>query len=138
MNRWSSASAREREGCHTHLKALFDAVLEIHDCTWVCGKRGMVEQNELHRRGLSKLTWPNSKHNTPDGGYSRAADVAPWNPKTRSINWNNREEFVYFAGIVKGVAEQLGVTIRWGGDWNSDNDLRDQTFFDLGHFELHE
>ena len=43
-----------------------------------------------------------------------------------------------FAGYVQGVAEQLGIKIRWGGDWDSDFDFKDQTFNDLVHFELRE
>jgi peptidoglycan L-alanyl-D-glutamate endopeptidase CwlK len=27
--------------------------------------------------------------------------------------------------------------IRWGGDWDMDNDLSDNTFNDLVHFELY-
>jgi peptidoglycan L-alanyl-D-glutamate endopeptidase CwlK len=42
----------------------------------------------------------------------------------------------YFAGFVKGVASQMGIPIRWGGDWNSDNNLKDNKFDDLPHFEL--
>ena len=41
-----------------------------------------------------------------------------------------------FGGFVKGVASQKGIKIRWGGDWDSDNDLHDQNFIDLPHFEL--
>jgi hypothetical protein len=42
----------------------------------------------------------------------------------------------YFAGYVKGIAMMLGIPIRWGGDWNSNNDLKDNNFDDLPHFEL--
>jgi hypothetical protein len=60
-----------------------------------------------------------------------AVDVAPY-----PVDWNDKERFYYFAGFVKGVASSLGISIRWGGDWNSDNNLKNQTFFDLPHFEL--
>jgi peptidoglycan L-alanyl-D-glutamate endopeptidase CwlK len=48
----------------------------------------------------------------------------------------------YFAGYVKATAEQLKKDqlichdIRWGGDWDSDTEVNDQTFIDLPHFEL--
>ena len=42
----------------------------------------------------------------------------------------------YFAGFVKGIALMLGIPIRWGGDWNGNNDLKDNNFDDLPHFEL--
>ena len=34
------------------------------------------------------------------------------------------------------VAQDLDIPIRWGGDWDSDNNLNDQNFMDLVHFEL--
>ena len=40
------------------------------------------------------------------------------------------------AGYIQATADKLGIKIRWGGDWDSDGDLDDQTFMDLGHFEL--
>ena len=35
-----------------------------------------------------------------------------------------------------GVADMLGVSIRWGGDWDKDYDEKDERFRDLPHFEL--
>ena len=35
-----------------------------------------------------------------------------------------------------GRAVELGIRLRWGGDWDGDNELRDQTFNDLVHFEV--
>ena len=52
------------------------------------------------------------------------------------IDWNDKERFYFFAGYVKGIASQMGIELRWGGDWDSDNQLHDQTFMDLPHFEL--
>jgi|TARA_R110000751_G_scaffold300438_1_gene412148 peptidoglycan L-alanyl-D-glutamate endopeptidase CwlK len=116
------------------LVTVFHAVSNVIDCTVICGIRTKEEQDEAFRVGASKTRWPDSKHNSAEIGYrSRAVDVAPY-----PIDWNDRERFVYFAGIVKGVSSALGVKIRWGGDWDGDNDLRDQHFMDLVHFELAE
>jgi hypothetical protein len=30
----------------------------------------------------------------------------------------------------------MNIKIRWGGDWDSDNIMKDQTFNDLPHFQL--
>ena len=35
-----------------------------------------------------------------------------------------------------GVGASMGVAIRWGGDWDKDNELKDNGFDDLMHFEL--
>ncbi len=42
----------------------------------------------------------------------------------------------YFAGLVRGIAVSWGVKIRWGGDWDMDGDLKDNSFDDLVHFEI--
>ena len=52
------------------------------------------------------------------------------------LDWDDRERFQYFAGFVLGTAKQLNLDIRYGGDWDSDNDLKDNNFDDLVHFEI--
>ena len=44
--------------------------------------------------------------------------------------------FYYFGGIVRGIALEMGIRIRWGGDWDGDHTLNDQNFNDLLHFEV--
>ena len=57
--------------------------------------------------------------------------------KERITAAKNRARFAEFAGIVKAIGwYRYQVRIRWGGDWDGDNDLDDQTFDDLVHFEL--
>ena len=69
-----------------------------------------------------------SKHNSFP---SLAVDVAPY-----PINWSDKERFYFFAGYVKATADQMKIKIRWGGDWDGDTKVRDQTFMDLPHYEL--
>ena len=130
MPKFSSASMERLESCHEDLQDLFLEVVQEFDCTILCGRRGKKAQNDAYREGRSTKKWPGSKHNTEDYEPSDAVDVAPY-----PINWENRKRFYYFAGYVQGVADRMGIKIRWGGDWDSDTDLDDQTFFDLPHFE---
>jgi peptidoglycan L-alanyl-D-glutamate endopeptidase CwlK len=58
-------------------------------------------------------------------------DVAPF-----PIVWTDTKRFYAFGGFVLGVAQGLGIRIRWGGDWNNNRYLNDQQFNDLVHFEL--
>ena len=44
----------------------------------------------------------------------------------------------YFGGFVLGTAAQMGIDIRWGGDWDGDRDIHEQNFDDLVHYERHE
>jgi hypothetical protein len=60
-----------------------------------------------------------------------AVDVAPY-----PIDWEDTKRFYHFAGFVQATAKQLNIPIIWGGDWNNNNNFKDQTFNDLVHFEL--
>lgn len=134
INKWSMTSRSRLETCHYDLQTLFNAVLPDFDCTVLCGHRTEEEQNKAFAEGKSQLKWPNSKHN---GEPSLAIDVAPW-----PIKWEEKEQFYYFGGFVMGVANELynkglmTYRIRYGGDWDGDKDLRDQSLFDLVHFEI--
>jgi peptidoglycan L-alanyl-D-glutamate endopeptidase CwlK len=128
MPRWSKRSHDELATCHPELQAVFNTVIGGFDCTVIEGQRSEATQEEAYRTGNSKLRFPFSKHNTEP---SLGVDVAPY-----PINWNDIRRFDVFAGYVLGVASQLGIEIRWGGDWDRDTDVHDQSFNDLVHFEL--
>lgn len=127
---FSDASQLRLDTCHPDLQRLFNVVLQHYDCSILCGHRNEKDQNEAFRTGMSKLKWPEGEHNKYP---SMAVDVAPC-----PVSWKKQDaiRFYHFAGFVKAVAVSLNIKIRWGGDWDSDNDLNDQTFFDLPHFEL--
>lgn len=128
MYKFSKKSKEKLETCHPDLQRLFNEVIKGYDCTVIQGLRSKEEQDEYYRTGKSKVQWPNSKHNSDP---SEGVDVAPY-----PIQWNNTKRFHHFAGYVKGIAHMMGISIRCGNDWDRDNDLDDQTFNDLVHFEL--
>ena len=131
MNTFSEKSIARLKTCEHDLQELFHHVLNIHDCTIIEGHRDEETQNEMYRTNKSQLMYPDSKHNRYP---SRAVDVAPY--INGGIPWDDHKQFYYFAGIVMGVANGIGLKIRWGGDWNQNHDLNDQKFFDLPHYEL--
>lgn len=128
MNKFSKTSAARLATCHPDLIKVFTRVLELCDCSILCGHRTEEEQNAAFAEEKSQVQYPNGKHNTLP---SRAVDAAPY-----PIDWNDRERFSYFAGLVVGVGASMGIAIRWGGDWDNDFDLKDNNFDDLVHFEL--
>jgi len=128
MNRWSNTSKRRLEQCDERLQQIAERVLPVHDCSVLTGHRGEAEQTQAFSEGYSSVQWPYSKHNKQP---SLAIDLAPF-----PIDWDDAKRFYYFAGIVMGVAAEMGITLRWGGDWDRDNDLNDSNFLDLVHFEL--
>ncbi|MCE7576184.1 M15 family peptidase [Aliivibrio fischeri] len=127
MNKFSPISATRLASCHPQLQAVFTKVLEICDCSILCGHRTEAEQNALPSTN-TQVRFPNSKHNSVP---SKAVDATPY-----PYDEDDRERFSYFAGIVIGVGASMGVAIRWGGDWDKDNELKDNGFDDLMHFEL--
>ena len=128
MPKFSKSSRNKLETCDQRLQDIFNEVIKTWDCTIMCGYRGEYEQNQAYHNRKSGLKFPQSKHNKSP---SKAVDVAPY-----PIDWNDTIAFASFAGYVKRVAEEQGVQIRWGGDWNRDGFNKDQTFNDLPHFEI--
>lgn len=119
--------------CDSRLVMVFEEVVRTRDCAALCGARGEAAQNEVYNSGASKVQWPFSKHNVriEEGELSKALDIAPY-----PIDWMDFNRWYLFAGYVIRVAEEMGVKLRWGGDWDGDGDLKDQNFYDLPHWEI--
>lgn len=136
-----TADQRLRRVCW---KALSYGVI---DFAVIWGWRNEHQQNEAFRTGASKKRWPDSQHNNLDvlgNPNSRAVDVAPWiTVGGRSfVPWkekdvkDHRQYWYLLGGVILAAAAEEDVSLRWGGDWDGDADFTDQTFDDLGHFEL--
>ena len=130
MPKFGRTSRKRLKTCDEDLIFLFEEVVKYFDCSVLEGHRGKRLQNKYFKENKSKLKFPDGNHNKK---LSTAIDVVPY-----PIDWSDRERMTYFAGFVKGIAMMLGIPIRWGGDWNSNNDLKDNNFDDLPHFELRE
>jgi peptidoglycan L-alanyl-D-glutamate endopeptidase CwlK len=136
MPKFSQTSKNRLLTVHPDLRVLFGHVIQGCDCTIVCGHRDKEDQDRAYAEGKSKLKYPNSKHNKVP---SEAVDAAPY--EKTGIDWS-KSQMLFFAGYVKGIADQLyqsGVIshrIRLGADWNENNDIDDETFIDACHFEL--
>ncbi len=128
MPKFSKSSLSKLETCHDDLQKVFKEVIKHVDCTIIEGHRGEERQNKLCDEGKSKVRFPNGRHNASP---SRAVDVMAY-----PIDWNDRERNTLFAGYVIGLARGMGVTLRWGGDWDSDFNLKENFFDDHPHFEL--
>lgn len=116
------------------LQVLFFEVVKTFDCRVLEGYRNQEDQERAYEAGNTQLHYPFGKHNKQP---SMAVDVAP-----HPLDWKDTRKFFLFAGYVLGVADQLKSqgkmthSIRYGGDWDGDKDLNDQSLNDLVHFEL--
>lgn len=128
MPKFSKSSLSKLETCHDDLQKVFKEVIKHVDCTIIEGHRGEERQNKLCDEGKSKVRFPNGRHNASP---SCAVDVMAY-----PIDWDDRERNTLFAGYVIGLARGMGVTLRWGGDWDSDFNLKENFFDDHPHFEL--
>lgn len=128
MAKFSLVSLKRLATCDARLQMIANAAIAQTDFTVLCGHRGEEEQNDAFERGTSKLKFPNSKHNKFP---SQAMDLAPF-----PIDWDDIERFKSLAKIVMAEAARMGVTLRWGADWDRDGDWRDEKFRDWPHFEL--
>ena len=130
MPRLGKRSKKRLEGVDSRLIDLLDRVCKYFDLTVIEGKRSQERQDLLVEQGKSKTKF--GKH-----VQGKAVDIAPY-----PIDWNARDDFHYLGGFVLGIATQMGLNIRWGGDW-SDSSLsqnqrttKDNSFDDLVHFEI--
>ncbi|MDY6957896.1 MAG: M15 family peptidase [Halobacteriota archaeon] len=128
MPKYSEKSKRLLRGCHEDLVVIFYNVIYWTDVRIISGHRGEIEQNRLYAQGKSKVQYPFSKHNEYP---SLAVDFAPY-----PIDWNDHGRFIFVAGRIFQIADQFGIRIRWGGDWDRDEQQVDEKFRDLGHIEL--
>lgn len=125
---FSRRSERKLAFAHSDLQRLAREAIKVVDFSVLWTWRSDDLQEDLFDLGLTKKKGGKSKHNKKP---SDAMDLAPF-----PIDWVDRERFCYFAGILKGIAAQMEIKIRWGGDWDQDNKTLDETFSDMCHFEL--
>lgn len=129
MPSFSAASAQRLAGAHPLLQKVFNEVIKKTDIVIMDSQRGRAAQEEAFRKGNSKAHFGQSAHNWAP---SVALDVAPF-----PIDWNDRGRFIALSKIVLATAKDLGVPLRWGGDWNQNGILTDEKLSDLPHYEVH-
>ena len=110
---------------HPKLKNLLKWVAQNYDqdIILICGNRTKEDQQDCFNRGVSKVQFPNSKHNSFP---SLAMDIAPM--IDNKIPWNDITEFKRLVEFVKSLASGMNIDIRCGADF--------QTLKDYPHIEL--
>lgn len=120
MPKLSKRSVERLATCHPDLQKLFNELIKEVDFTVLCGHRTKEEQDEAFKIGTSRAQYPQSKHNKFP---SLAVDIAPF-----PIVWSDTKQFSYLATKVKEKAVELGLKIKWGGDFKN--------LKDMPHYEL--
>ena len=81
MYNYGKTSQSRLDSCHPLLKEIFEEAIKIMDISIMCGHRPELAQQQAFEAGLSKLQFPESKHNQEP---SLAVDAAPY-----PIDWND-------------------------------------------------
>tara|TARA_R100001463_G_scaffold21168_2_gene51075 strand:+ start:389 stop:769 length:381 start_codon:yes stop_codon:yes gene_type:complete len=124
MPKFGKRSKERLRGIDARLVSVLNELVKIMDVTIIEGLRSEQRQEKLLKEGSTKTKF--SKHIT-----GKAVDLAPY-----PIDWNDRDRFHYMGGMIRGIAKQLNVPVRWGGDWDSDGETKDNKFDDLVHVEI--
>ena len=115
-------------GCDARLFLLVKLVSRQVRFRVLEGYRDQRRQDDLFANGSTRVKFPGSKHNEIP---ARAVDLLPL-----PVDWSDREPFIFLAGVMMAHAALIDLDLRWGGDWNGNGIMKDNTFDDLCHFEL--
>lgn len=125
-------------GVHPDLIAVVMRAIEItaQNFSVLCGVRTAEEQAELYAQGRTKpgrvVTWTlKTNHAIGSDGFGHAVDLVPY-----PVDWGTLPKFDAIASAMMLAAEELGVTIRWGADWDMDGLTRERGESDSPHFEI--
>ena len=140
MYSFGKVSKERLDTTHRDLQLVCNEVIKHIDFSILEGTRTLEQQQQYFKEGKSKLDGiaQKSKHQSLP---SLAVDVAPY-----PIDFKNEDKakarFYLLAGYFFMASEKLfeegkiNHKLRWGGDWDSDKEFKDQSFDDLPHFEL--
>lgn len=132
MPEFGAESQKQLATCDQRLQDVANAAIAFVDFSIVEGFRDKAAQDRDFARGVSKLQWPNGRHNkSPSVAFDFAPFPLDWSDKPTAL-----ARFLFVAGVLWCCAKQRNVKIRFGWDWNRNLDPRDESFLDWGHVEL--
>ena len=125
MPRFSKRSLSNLRTCEPVLQALANEAIKHYDFTVICGHRGKEDQQKAKASGASKLSFPNSRHNS---WPSLAFDAVPW-----PLDWKDIAAFKAMQKAIVASWEALdddvkkGWKLTCGADWK----MRDYPHFQV-------
>lgn len=125
--KFDAASAKRLAAAHPSIQKVMNAAREKIAFKILDSQRGRDAQELAFRQGNSKAHFGQSAHNWSP---SIAVDIVP-----DPVDWNDKNKFIALSKVIMPIAEDMGVKLRWGGDWNMDGSTSDG--WDFPHYELH-
>ena len=156
MNKFSRSSLQHLASCCPDLVSAAHFAIQITDFGVICGHRTEEVQTNAFLSGSSQLAFPLSRHNSSP---SMAFDLVPYHPRFGHLFGSEEQlweistlmqcseedalryiwqRYAQLHGILQAFfwTHPSPYSLRWGGDWTSDDNFLDQSFNDLGHWEL--
>ena len=146
-------SINKLEGVRSDLVRVVKRAIELttQDFMVLEGVRSEQRQRELYGQGRSAadliavgvgpslsnpsakvVTWTlKSNHFVQADGFGHAVDLVPY-----PVDWSTLSKFDAIADAMMRAADELGVKIRHGADWDMDGKRREKGETDGPHFEL--
>lgn len=143
-----TASRRNLEGVHPNLIKVVERAIALSrvDFRVIEGVRTPARQKQLYAQGRTKpgpkVTWTlNSNHFVKSAtGFGHAVDLLPapydWVLEDPKNTPAMDDSFALVAAAMYQAAAELGIRIRWGANWDGDNQWREKGESDNPHFEL--
>lgn len=129
MYSFSKRSLDNLKNADKRLVDICNELIKITDFTVIESYRSIERQQELFKKGFSKIDGikKKGKHNYFP---SLAIDIIPFKKGHNPFDGSKESDLMFneLAKQFKEVARQLNIKIQWGGDWVS--------FSDKPHFEL--
>lgn len=136
---FSAPSNKNLEGVHPDLVRVVRRAIQLSEVDFKVleGVRTPERQRRLYAQGRTapgpKVTWTLKSNHFINAktGYGHAVDLLP-----APYDWKNQKDFTRMANAMFAAAEELGVQIRWGADWDRDGNAMERGETDSPHFEL--
>lgn len=134
---FSDTSLRRMKGLNVELKKLLFLTLKRtpidFGIAWMGGFRSAEDQNYLFKQE-PKVTSKDGYKKQSKHQSGLAVDLMPY---VKGKSSPSKENYLILAGVMFAAANELGLTLRSGMDWDMDSEyLIDQTFNDYPHFEI--
>ena len=155
MPKFSKRSLDRLATVHPDLITLCHYAIKEYDFAVLYGMRSAEQQFDLYKRGRKLVgdawaiedkkkvvTYKDGYHKKSRHQLGEAVDLIPYYVAYPHIRWKDTKGLYHFSGYIRGCADMLKRysaienDVVWGGDWNDNMILGDQTFFDLVHFQI--
>ncbi len=140
MRQLTKTELKRKQELHPDLQAVAEAARAICDFYYICGARGKDDQELAFKKGVTKVHYPDSKHNrSKNPEYkSDAVDAGPFKfiRGVPVISWDDYPGFLKVYKAFQQASKTLGIKIRSGADFDGDGNLRNDPWVDMPHHEL--